>query len=82
MNDETNIKPEPTYGQRMVGTRFNPSELTDVDTTKQAFADVIDLLIAQVEDGDDPDQDNIVSVAITHIMTAQMWAVKALTWEG
>lgn len=35
--------PEPTFGEIAVGLSFNPSNLSDVDKVKRAFADLIDM---------------------------------------
>lgn len=32
----------PTFGEKAVGLQFNPSQLSDVDKVKRAFADIID----------------------------------------
>jgi hypothetical protein len=41
MSNET-LQPTQSYGQKLVGVRFNPSGLTEVDQMKQVFADAID----------------------------------------
>jgi hypothetical protein len=72
---------ELTFGQKAVGVTFNPSQNQAVASVKQKFADLIDDL-----DGlrNDPNMGAGVkrhaSVAITDLETAQMRAVKALTW--
>lgn len=33
---------EQTFGEKAVGLQFNPSQLSDVDKVKRAFADIID----------------------------------------
>lgn len=69
-----------TYGQRAVGLTFNPSGNSAVQAIKEAYAHIIDNLNdarALTEDGE---QKRLYSVAITEAQTAQMWAVKALTW--
>lgn len=72
---------ELTFGQKAVGVTFNPSQNQAVASIKQKFADLIDDL-----DGlrNDPNMGAGVkrhaSIAITDLETAQMRAVKALTW--
>lgn len=72
---------ELTFGQKAVGVSFNPSQNQSVANIKQKFADLIDDL-----DGlrNDPNMNQGVkrhaSIAITDLETAQMRAVKALTW--
>ena len=52
----------------------------DVDKIKRAFADVVDLLNEHRLDAT-PDVARMLSIAITEAQTAQMWAVKAITWK-
>lgn len=74
-------KQELTFGQKAVGITFNPSNNESVNRVKQQFADIIDDL-----DGfrNDPNMSagakRHASVAITDLETAQMRAIKALTW--
>lgn len=73
---------ELTFGEKAVGLSFNPSGDADVNHIKRQFADVIDglnhlrnSLSASFE------VKRMASIAITEAQTAQMWAVKALTWR-
>ncbi len=70
-----------TFGQKAVGVSFNPSKNESVDKIKQQFADIIDTLNDM---RNDPQMGGGVkrhcSQAITECETAQMRAVKALTW--
>lgn len=70
-----------TYGEKAVGIDFNPSCLTDIDVMKKKFADVIDKMDYIRSESTSAEQKRLCSVAITQIQTAQMWAVKARTWE-
>ena len=70
-----------SYGQKAVGLTFNPSGNDEVGKCKQGFANLIDQmndLRANVTGGE---QKRLCSVAITEMQTAQMWAVKAITWK-
>ncbi len=67
-----------TVGEKSVGLLFNPSGTDAVYECKRRFADSIDQLLALPLDSDGC---RIVDNAIVQIMTAQMWAVKALTWK-
>lgn len=72
---------ELTFGQKAVGITFNPGGNPSVNEIKQKFADAIDFLNdfrndPKVEAG----AKRHASVAITDLETAQMRAVKALTW--
>ena len=75
-----------TYGERAVGLAFNPSGMGDVDKLKKLYADVIDHLDdfrkGYIARGDNPEMVRLRSIAITEAQTAQMWAVKAVTWRG
>jgi len=78
--------PPLDFGQKAVGLTFNPSNGTEigdhVQSLKQASADFINIcnnLRASTQDGE---QKRMYSVAITEAQTAQMWAVKAVTWTN
>lgn len=72
----------PTYGQRAVGISFNPSGDDEVAKCKQMLADAIDQMHQLRCASDDPEVGRMASLAITEMQTAQMWAVKALTWKA
>lgn len=71
-----------TYGQKAVGLSFNPSNDDAVAACKQEFANVIDRMNDLRNASADPDVKRMASVAITEAQTAQMWAVKAITWKS
>ncbi len=75
-----------TYGERAVGLSFNPSGMGDVEILKQAYAKIIDHMDdfrrGYITRGDNPEMVRLCSIAITEAQTAQMWAVKAVTWRG
>lgn len=77
---------ELTYGERAVGLTFNPSNNGDVDKLKKLYAQIIDHLDdfrkGYIERKDNPEMVRLHSIAITEAQTAQMWAVKAVTWRG
>ena len=70
----------PTFGERAVGLSFNPSNIGEVHVIKKMFAEVIDWC-DQMRAGATQEQKRMYSVAITEAQTAQMWAVKAVTWR-
>lgn len=70
-----------TYGQQAVGIKFNPSACSDVEEMKQMFADLIDKMDYLRAESNSEEQKRLCSIAITEIQTAQMWAVKARTWQ-
>lgn len=80
--DETR---ELTFGEKAVGLTFNPSQDPLVKGIKEQFAAVIDSLNNQreglaVDAPGSREKARMYSVAITEAQTAQMWAVKAITW--
>lgn len=71
-----------TFGEKAVGLTFNPSQNPLVDSLKKEYAKVIDLLGNLRETADaDPEVKRLCSIAITEAQGAQMWAVKAVTWN-
>jgi hypothetical protein len=68
-----------TFGEKACGVSFNPGGREDVDTIKRAFADLVDLLNEHRIDAT-PEVARMLSISITEAQTAQMWAVKAVTW--
>lgn len=86
MRDEAETMDRPlTFGQRAVGLTFNPGNREDVDQCKSGFAIEIDRM-NELRDQAQADGDNekarLAATAITHLQTAQMWAVKAITWDS
>jgi hypothetical protein len=88
MKDEAqnSVQRELTYGEKAVGLTFNPSNDPNVQRIKEQFAAVIDTLSELRGDKPNtespgPDAARMLSVAITEAQTAQMWAVKAVTWR-
>lgn len=84
MTDDTlgspHIPDTLTFGEKAVGLTFNPSGDERVLECKHAFADIIDALHALRTTAGPGEVSRLASVAITEAQTAQMWAVKALTW--
>jgi hypothetical protein len=72
---------ELTFGEKAVGQNFNPSGDHGVANCKDEFAAVINRMNALRNNTDDPEVKRMASIAITEAQTAQMWAVKALTWR-
>ena len=72
---------ELTFGQKAVGLSFNPSNDDQVGKAKQSFADAIDQLNDLRNATTSGEVKRMCSVAITECQTAQMWAVKAITWK-
>lgn len=72
---------ELTFGEKAVGLTFNPSNNPEVQSIKEAFAKTIDVLNDLRNAAGQGDKGRMLSVAITEAQTAQMWAVKAVTWQ-
>lgn len=79
---------ELTFGEKAVGLTFNPSNDPMVQGIKEQFAAIIDGLhnlrseaLTTAQAGVPSEKVRMYSVAITEAQTAQMWAVKAITWQ-
>ena len=75
MNDNRGM----TYGEKAVGLTFNPSGDATVLRLKQLFAEAIDIL--QPITGADGEKGILAIEAVRQAQTAQMWAVKAVTFR-
>ena len=76
---------ELTFGEKAVGLTFNPSNNPAVDACKRTFAAAIDQmneLRSSAVECKNAEIARMASVAITEAQTAQMWAVKAITWKS
>lgn len=74
---------ELTFGMKAVGLTFNPSGDEKVTEIKKLYAKIIDWM-AEVRNEQTTwpsERSRLCSVAITEAQTAQMWAVKAITWK-
>lgn len=73
---------EMTYGEKAVGLTFNPGGNQRVTEIKHACAFLIDLLSKEcVAEGVTIEKQAILSQAIRELQTAQMWAVKGVTYQ-
>lgn len=70
-----------TFGEKAVGLSFNPSNDDAVAKCKAEFAAVIDRMNDLRNSTDNAEVKRMASIAITEAQTAQMWAVKAITWK-
>jgi hypothetical protein len=71
---------ELTTGEKAVGLTFNPSGDEKVLKLKKLYAEIIDTLVEDRGQNHD-ERARLASVAITEAQGAQMWAVKAVTYE-
>lgn len=69
-----------TYGERAVGLSFNPGNDIKVQEVKELYAKIIDLCNNSITP-DSGEQTRLFKIAITEAQSAQMWAVKAITWR-
>ncbi len=78
---------EMTAGEKAVGLTFNPSNDSNVQKVKELYAQIIDLCITIQNSEKTPEMLNTdgrnrcLSIAITEAQTAQMWAVKGITYK-
>lgn len=70
-----------TFGERAVGLGYNQTGNEKVQEIKTLYATIIDLLNDQRGMITPGESSRLYSVAITEAQTAQVWAVKAVTWE-
>lgn len=78
--DESQNQREMTLGEKAVGLNFNPSGDPTVAKLKEYYAAIIDIL--NDDRGENRDERaRLASVAITEAQGAQMWAVKAVTFQ-
>lgn len=71
---------EGTFGAKAVGLNFNPANNQDVQKVKELYAQIIDVC-NNLRGEQRNEKARLFSVAITEAQTAQMWAVKAITWN-
>lgn len=81
MEEKEQAKLEQSYGGKAVGLKFNPSNNAQVLVIKSQSAMLINSLNSLRTDTEDGEKKRMYSVAITDVQTAQMWGVKAATWE-
>ena len=70
-----------SYGEKAVGLTFNPSGDERVNKIKALYAQIIDLCNDARSANKDSERARLYSIAITEAQSAQMWAVKAVTWR-
>lgn len=69
-----------SFGEKAVGVTFNPSGDPKVHEVKLLYAKIIDHLNEERGEGR-TEKSRLLSIAITEAQTAQMWAVKGITWK-
>lgn len=81
MKDVTSNQKELTFGEKSVGIQFNPGGNEEVEKIKRFYADTIDYLNDLRNNTDNGEKKRLLSLAITESQSAQMFAVKAVTWQ-
>ena len=71
---------ELTYGEKAVGLTFNPSQDPQVAQIKELYAKIIDIINDSITENPS-EKTRLLKIAITEAQTAQMWAVKGLTYQ-
>jgi hypothetical protein len=66
-----------TFGECACGVSF---DLSLVNELKTEYAKIVTRLNKLRESTTDREEQRMLSIAITETQTAQMWAVKAVTW--
>ena len=77
---KTRVK-ELTFWQKAVGITFNPGGMPEVNKIKELSAALINELNNQRTAAGQGEKRRMFSIAITEVQTAQMWGVKAATWQ-
>lgn len=71
-----------TFGEKAVGLTFNPSGDATVQKVKELYAKIIDICNDARTEAGQGEKGRHLSVAITDAETAQMRAVKGITFAG
>jgi hypothetical protein len=80
MENPTSENRALSFGEKAMGVKFNPSGDEKVTKLKALYAQIADILNEDRSDNRD-ERARLASVAITEAQGAQMWAVKAVTYE-
>lgn len=79
--EENDPDRELTYGEKLVWLTFNPGQSEQVHGCKVSFAAIIDNLNNLRTISESSEVKRMYSIAITEVQSAQMWSVKAITWQ-
>jgi hypothetical protein len=75
---------EMTFGEKAVGLTFNPSGDKKVQEVKELYAKIIDITLEsayRVDEENSKEKQALATEAVRQAQTAQMWAVKAITYQ-
>lgn len=78
--DTTETRPL-TFGEKAVGLTFNPGNSPKVDEVKRLYAEIIDLCDKWRNEAGRGEKAALLTIAIRSAQTAQMAAVKGITWK-
>jgi hypothetical protein len=67
--------------KRPLAVHLIPAAIWRWETVRIDFANIIDTLDDMRTETDNPEVKRMLSLAITDAQTAQMWTVKAMTWQ-
>jgi len=81
MEEENTEDRTQSFGMKAVGLDFNPSNNADVQRAKELYAAIIDLLKSVSFWLEWLPTEDMLNKAIQEAQTAQMRAVKAITWR-
>lgn len=83
MDNTNQTDRELTYGEKAVGITFNPGGDELVNQIKTLYAKIIDTVIeSPIVGNTNADERNaLVTEAVRQAQTAQMWAIKAITYK-
>jgi hypothetical protein len=82
MGEDETVGREMTFGEKAVGLTFNPSGDEKVQKVKELYAQIIDMCNELRTEAGQGEKGRLLSVAITEAQTAQMWAVKGITFKS
>lgn len=83
-NQDLQTGREMTYGEKAVGLTFNPSGDKKVQEVKELYAKIIDITLDsayRVDEENTKEKQALATEAVRQAQTAQMWAVKAITYK-
>lgn len=75
------IEAPPTVGELRIRIKFNASGSAEVDELKRMGAEFINKCNAMRARSKDSEFQRVVALAMTEAEAANMWAVKAATWQ-
>lgn len=77
---KTKAAPALTFGEKLVGISFNPSNDGDVNEIKTKMAELANLINVKVREQETSELSRLVyEGAIERLLDAQMWLVKYVT---